>query len=213
MRPNLLTQIAIAATTLAFVGADAVAAVSPQQAPTSQTTTLKKAEMDGLIHMREEEKLALDVYTVLSKKWGSRPFGNIAQAEQTHMNAVKALLDKYGLPDPNANLKPGQFKDKNLQKLHDELVKSGSTSRVAALMVGAKIEDLDIYDLARMSKLTTRPDLLSTYEMLSAGSRNHLRAFVRNLRNSGATYKPQYISQTEFDRIISSSNERGRGGG
>ena len=170
--------------------------------------SLTKSEIEGLLFMREEEKLALAIYVLFAKKWGSRPFGNISQAEQSHMNSVKVLLDKYGLADPAATLKPGQFKDKTLQKLYDDLVKSGSSSRIEAFKVGATIEDVDLYDLARWAKLTDKQDILSMYDVLSAGSRNHMRAFVRNLRNSGFSYKPKYISQGEFDKIISPNGER-----
>jgi hypothetical protein len=175
-------------------------------------SALTTSESEGLLYMREEEKLALDVYVVLAKKWGSRPFGNISQAEQFHINSVKVLLDKYGLIDPAATLKPGQFKDKILQKLYDDLVKAGSASRIEALRVGATIEDVDLYDLARWAKLTDKQDILSMYEVLAAGSRNHLRAFDRNLRNSGVTYKPKYISQEMFNKIIGSPMERGGSG-
>ena len=177
--------------------------LSLHQGSAQQASTLSKSEAAGLLFMREEEKLALDVYVVLAKKWGPRPFENILRAEQSHMKSVKMLLDKYGLVDPVATLKPGKFKDKTLQKLYDDLIKSGSQSRVEALKVGATIEDVDLYDLARWEKLTDKADILDTYEVLAFGSRNHLRAFVRNLGNLGATYTPQYISQADFDKIIS----------
>lgn len=167
-----------------------------------QEATLSTSEKQGLLYMREEEKLALDVYVVLEKKWGSRPFGNISRSEQRHVNSVKVLLEKYGIDDPVATLKPGQFKDKNLQKLYNDLIKSGGASRIEALKVGATIEDVDLYDLARWAKLTDKQDILSMYEVLADGSRNHMRAFVRNLSNSGVTYKPRYISQETFDEII-----------
>lgn len=183
-----------------------------QHTPKKPASTLTHSEREGLLFMREEEKLALDAYVVFAEKWGARPFGNIAQAEQSHMDSVKVLLDKYGLPDPIATLKPGQFKNPALQKLYDDLVKSGSTSRIEALKAGAAIEDVDLYDLARWSKLTDKKDILAVFEVLAAGSRNHLRAFVRNLRNSGVTYKPQYITQEAFDKIINSPNERGGSG-
>jgi hypothetical protein len=183
--------------------------MASHQATPKAATSLTDSEMKGLLYMREEEKLSLDVYVVLAKKWGSRPFGNISQAEQSHMKSVKVLLDKYGLADPIANLKPGLFKDESLQKLYDDFVKAGNSSRIEALKVGATIEDLDLYDLARWAKLTNKQDILSMYEVLAAGSRNHMRAFLRNLGNSGFTYEPKYISQETFDKIISSATERG----
>lgn len=174
---------------------------------------LSKAERDGLIFMREEEKLAYDVYTVFDKKWGSRPFGNITASEQTHMAAVKGLLDRYGIADPIVGRKPGEFKDKTLQKLYNDLIKTGSTSRIEALRAGATIEDVDLFDLARWSKETKNPDILAVYANLERGSRNHLRAFSSNLSRQGTPYKPKYLTQKAYDAIIAAPMERGRGGG
>ena len=47
--------------------------------------------------MREEEKLAHDVYVTLYAQWGLPIFQNISQSEQTHTDAVKTLIDRYGL--------------------------------------------------------------------------------------------------------------------
>lgn len=173
------------------------------------TESLTKEETEGLLFMREEEKLAQNVYTVLAQKWGSRPFGNISQAEFSHTSWVEGLLAKYKVEDPAANLKAGKFKNETLQKLYDDLVKAGSRSRVEALRVGATIEDVDLFDLARWIKVTKQADIKTVYESLAKGSRNHMRAFYRNLKNAGVTYKPQYISQKDLDKIISSSTERG----
>lgn len=173
-------------------------------------STLSPAEKEGLMFMREEEKLARDVYQVLAAKWGDRPFGNIAQSEQTHMDAVKTLLDRYGIVDP-ASPKPGVFNNPDLQELYDDFVKQGRTSRIEALKVGATIEDLDLYDLARWQKKTTAPDVRQVFSNLERGSRNHLRSFVSVIKRQGATYKPQFLTQAEFDKIINSPMERGRG--
>ena len=74
------------------------------------------------------------------------------------------------------------------------------------------IEDLDIKDLNEFLLQTTNPRVIRTYENLVRGSRNHLRAFVSALEERNETYTPQYISQEEFDEIISTPMERGRKG-
>ena len=71
--------------------------------------TLTKPEIDALLLMREEEKMARDVYLELNDLWGLPIFQNIANSEQTHMNAVKTLLDRYGLQDPAAGRGVGEF--------------------------------------------------------------------------------------------------------
>jgi hypothetical protein len=161
--------------------------------------------------MREEEKLARDVYLTLYNYWRLPIFRNIARSEEWHMHMVGVLLKKYGIPDPVAETgnRIGVFKDKHLQELYDKLVSEGKKSLIDALKVGATIEDLDIYDLERAIKDTDNRDIRAVYLNLMKGSRNHMRAFVRTLRRFGADYKPQYISEEEFERIISTPIERG----
>jgi hypothetical protein len=190
---------------------DPIEAVRFSQLDAQNQSALTNEEVAGLLFMREEEKLSQNVYSFLAKKWGPRPFGNILQAEAAHTAWVSALLKKYQIADPSAALPPGKFADPTLQKLYNELEKQGSISRIEALKVGATVEDVDLYDLNRWAKTTTRADHRQVYENLARGSRNHLRAFVRNLSNSGFTYKPKYISQEEFNKVISSPNERGGG--
>lgn len=164
--------------------------------------TLTTAEVKTLTYLREEEKLALDVYTELGKTHSMRIFQNIARAETQHTESVKNLLIEFKLPDPAANTKPGEFRDPELQKLYITLIAKGKKSLVDALQVGATIEDKDIFDLDQSLKSTTHPKLTATLNTLKSGSENHMRAFYRQLKNRSITYKPQFISQTTLDRII-----------
>ena len=59
---------------------------------------LSAAERAGLIYMYEEEKLARDVYNALYDKWKLPVFRNIASSEETHMESIALLLDRYGIP-------------------------------------------------------------------------------------------------------------------
>lgn len=171
---------------------------------------LSEKEKSGLIQMREEEKLARDVYTTLGAKWGTRVFSNIASSEQTHTDAVKVLLDRYGISDPSTDGAVGVFHSADMQKLYDTLTETGLRSLGDALIVGATIEDLDIRDLDVLMKSTDKQDILVTYSNLQKGSRNHMRAFVKNITSSGGTYTPQYITQDAFSAIITAPQERGR---
>ena len=63
-------------------------------------TELTDAEVAGILFMREEEKLARDVYLYLYEIHPLRPFLNISKSEQAHMDAIKYLIDTYGLEDP-----------------------------------------------------------------------------------------------------------------
>ena len=138
-------------------------------------------EREHLVFMREEEKLARDVYTVMYQKWASRIFLNISASEQTHMNAILTLLNRYGIEDPVGENGAGRFTDPELKALYDELVARGNTSLEEALRVGAAIEELDIADLRDAISVTDNGDILRVYGNLLRGSQNHLRAFTRAL--------------------------------
>jgi len=148
---------------------------------TVQAAGLTQQEVDKLIHMREEEKLARDVYIFLNKLWGARIFSNISASEQTHMDAVKTLLDRYGVSDPAAGKKQGEFSDPELQALYWQLTQQGSTSLVEAYKVGVAIEEMDIADLEEGIKTTTHKDIKNVYSNLLEGSKRHLAAFQYNL--------------------------------
>lgn len=167
-------------------------------------------EQAGLIWMREEEKLARDVYTALYDRWKTPVFNNIASAEQTHTDAVKTLLDRYAIADPAAGTATGIFINPDIQALYTNLVSQGDASLVAALTVGATIEDLDIADL--QARATTTPDIALVYANLEKGSRNHLRSFTNQLQANGAIYTPTHITPAAYDAIVSSGIERGANG-
>ncbi len=181
-----------------------------QQLATFPVADLTDEEIAGLLWMREEEKLAHDVYVTLYDLWGLQIFSNISEAETRHTTAVQQLLDRYDLDDPAAGNPVGTFTDPAIQALYDELVARGSVSIVDALTVGATIEDLDIVDL--QERATGTPDIAMVYANLERGSRNHLRAFVRTLERYDASYSPSHLSQAAFDAIVSTPTERGSRG-
>ena len=171
---------------------------------------LSSLEEIGLIKMREEEKLARDVYQALHEKWGHRVFQNIAQSEQQHMNAIQALLKKYSMEDPAAKAPAGVFHDEELQTLYNSLVEQGEQSLIEAFQVGATIEDLDIKDLYEFLEQTDNTDIKTVYQNLAKGSRNHLRSFCYQLSLNGASYEAQFLTMAQINDIISSPKERGR---
>ena len=172
---------------------------------------LSTDEKEGLLFMREEEKLAHDVYVTLGDKWSLPVFQNIPNSEQTHTEAVKLLLDRYDIADPADGKAVGAFANQTLQQLYDQLVAKGNQSLADALTVGATVEDLDIADLQTRLAQTDKTDIQLVYENLMKGSRNHLRAFTQTLTTqTGETYKPQYLTQATFDAIVNAPMERGR---
>jgi hypothetical protein len=172
---------------------------------------LSAEESAALLFMREEEKLARDVYNTLYETWGQPAFANIAASEQAHMDEVKLLLDRYGLTDPA--LEPGSFTDPSLAALYDQLVAQGSLSLADALKVGAAIEEIDILDLQNRLAQTDNADIQQIFNNLMSGSYNHLNAFVGVLSmQTGETYFPQYLSAEAYAAIVTGQTGNGNQG-
>ena len=169
--------------------------------------TLTLQEQQDLLFLREEEKLARDIYLFSFDLYGNGVFNNIASSEQQHMDAVLSLLKAYGLKDP-ASSERGVFKEKVLQDLYNELKVASEVSLLDALIVGATIEDLDINDISIFESQTLKADFLNVYDQLKCGSRNHLRSYTSQLNVLDVDYTPQYISLEEYDIIVSSERER-----
>ncbi len=171
--------------------------------------SLSESEIASLMHLREEEKLAQDVYLFLYNRYKVNIFNNIRESEITHMDAVGSLIAKYELDDPIDTNGPGVFKNQDLQELYNSLTAQGSVSLLNAYIVGATIEDLDLYDLAHELTLIDNQDIITVYESLAKGSRNHMRSFYDKITSSGGNYTPQFISQELFNSIISTPKETG----
>jgi hypothetical protein len=158
--------------------------------------------------MREEEKLARDVYNALYTTWNIPTFQNIAASEQTHMDQIAALLTRYNLADPAKA--PGVFTDAKLQSLYNQLVVQGKLSLADALKVGGAIEEIDILDLQSRVAATDNADIQQVYNNLMNGSYNHLKAFSRALSNqTGTIYVPQYLTQDAYQAILGSQPGNG----
>jgi hypothetical protein len=142
-------------------------------------------EAARLQFLREEEKLALDIYRELSQKWSLRIFSNIAAAEQRHYDAIGTLIIRYDLSDPALPTR-GAFTDAQLQMLYSDLLAKGGRSLTDALQVGAIIEGKDAADLKDAISTTNKRDLLTIYGNLQNGSLNHLSAFKNHLQATNA---------------------------
>ena len=178
----------------------------------SDAGELTAQEAQDLQFMREEEKLAHDLYIKLYEIWGVPVFNNIANSEATHTEAVRQLLEHFGIEDPAQTNISGLFQDETLQDLYDQLLSRGSQSLEEALLVGALVEEVDIQDLEDRLDQTDEPLIENVYANLMAGSRNHLRSFVAQYQSrSGLTYSSQFMDELQVQEILASSMERGRG--
>lgn len=164
---------------------------------------LNDAETAGLLFMREEEKMARDVYLTMYEKYPLPVFEFIPRSESAHMAAVKVLLDKYELTDPVGGNPIGVFMNADIQNLYDDLVEQGSVSEIEALKAGALIEETDITDLdTHIAEIEENDDILTVYTNLRRGSTHHLKAFVWNLKVRGVEYVPQVLSLEDYNDII-----------
>jgi hypothetical protein len=172
--------VSLSALLLAFcVGAFAYQDGTATESLQSRTAIvpLNDAEKATMMYIREEEKLARDVYIRMYEIWGATIFSNISVSEQRHMDAVLRLLIKYRIPDPAAGQPIGVFTNQELQELYASLVSRGQMSVLDAYWVGKIIEEKDILDLQDAINETHKADLDQVYGNLLKGSYNHLRAF------------------------------------
>ncbi|GBC61363.1 hypothetical protein DENIS_2323 [Desulfonema ishimotonii] len=170
---------------------------------------LSEAEMTSLRYMREEEKMARDVYQALFDLWGHPVFANIVLSETRHMACVLAMLEKYGLEDPAADDTPGVFSDPALQERYTQFVTEGSASLAEAFRAGAALEELDITGVNDALAQVDNADIQAVYQNLMRSSGNHFRAFVRQLEGLGETYTARYAEPEVLEEILSSSDKSG----
>jgi hypothetical protein len=176
-------------------------------ATVTPSTKLSPEEIAALKYMREEEKLAHDVYVALYGMWGANVFYQISLSETTHTEAILTLLNKYGIADPAAGKAPGVFEDPALQALYNKLMSLGQVSLIEGLKVGALIEETDIRDINEKKAITHAVDILTVYSRLLCGSGNHLRAFNAQLLARGVVYVPTVITQSEWDVLANAPSE------
>lgn len=181
--------------------------------PFVATDSLTPAQIEGILFMREEEKMAHDVYTSFFTTWNLSIFDKIAQSELRHTNKMLDLINYYGLTDP-AVATPGVFSNQDLQSLYDTLIAQGAVSAEAALQIGALIEEVDILDLKELLLDTTNVNLNHVYGRLMRASEHHLKAFAKVLNNSySIVYVPQIMDQATYDAILASPGPGHHGNG
>lgn len=163
-----------------------------------------------LRQMRDEEKLARDVYDRFAPT--DPLFATLADAERRHFDAVGRLMASRGLPDPAAAAAPGAFGDPATTALYEALVARGTTP-VTRFEVAAEIEETDLDDLRRALERVASPDVRAVFENLARGSRNHMRHVDARLTALGIAYAPRRLARADYDAIVRSPIERGGPGG
>jgi hypothetical protein len=168
-----------------------------------ETSELDETEIHHLLFIREEEKMARDVYRVLYEKWGNPIFANIIESEQGHMDSMANLLSFYGLDDPVTSDETGEFNNEDIVGLYSYLVEWGSQSEIDALLVGTYIEEYDILDIWKAYNETDEERIQAVYQNLYEGSYNHLDAFVYVYELvAGESYGLQLLTEEEYDDVM-----------
>jgi hypothetical protein len=204
---TLATPMSIAFALALTVGL-AMVALPAEGAEAKKGEATADAHVADVTYLREEEKLARDVYLTLHKRWGLQIFDNISRSEQRHMDRMRSLLASYGAPDPVRSDEVGAFTNPELGALYEKLTRQGEKSETQALLVGATIEDLDIRDIIAMKERTSAPEALDAFAKLECGSRNHMRAFTRQLAARGVVYEAQYLTAGELEAIVKGDHEQ-----
>jgi len=199
--PSAITFIII---TSLFMGCENNGTETPMN--NQQGTAIPLEDQEALLFMLEEEKLARDTYIYLDQLWGVPQFANIQKSEQSHLDAVAKLLDGFAVE--HTILPEGEFMNQEIQDLYDTFIEDGTLNLTEALKVGATIEDLDIVDLEHYINVTSNATIISVYERLQCGSRNHLRSFVLALENVGSIYTPQFLTSDAYELIKNATNEQ-----
>jgi len=163
---------------------------------------LTKEEINGLLYMSDEEKLAGDVYDAFYRRWNLLTFSHIESEERDHEVYLRTFLRRYGVDYPNKGI--GEFNNISTQKLYVKLIQKGNSTLEDALEVGSMIEELDISDLEKYMAQTEKVDLRGTYQILLDGSENHLRIYVSTLKKHGFVHTPTYLNQTRYTEIMRS---------
>ncbi|MCW8851170.1 MAG: DUF2202 domain-containing protein [Gammaproteobacteria bacterium] len=211
-----------------FAGAgSAVATGDVSMSADTDDVALDYNEKMHLFFMREEEKLARDVYQTLGTMYpDSVIFGNIDDSEQIHMTTVKAMIEKYGYEDPNTNDNVGAYTGEDFgwyfTEKYNQLVERASISELEALYVGAFIEELDMMDINQCPQVivetddgindvsecgkvyTDNADVQRLYSSLLDGSDSHLEGYVNNIEKiiGEGNYQAQVLSQELVDAIL-----------
>ena len=209
------------------VAGSAVATGDVSMSADTDDAALDHNERMHLFFMREEEKLARDVYQTLGTMYpDSAIFGNIDDSEQVHMTAVKSMIEKYGYEDPNTNDNVGAYTGEDFgwyfTEKYNQLVERASASELEALYVGAFIEELDMMDINQCPQVivdtdngindvsecgkvyTDKADIQRLYSSLLDGSDNHLEGYVNNIEKiiGEGNYQAQVLSQEMVDAIL-----------
>lgn len=177
---RLTASIAVGATLAGVVGTGvALAAPSPTPSPSpSASATVSSSLAAEIAFMREEERMARDLYAALAEAHdGATPMSRITTSEQRHFDAVGRLITTFGLTDPSTGRAPGTYAYDELTTLYASLYEQGKASLDGAYAAGVAVETTDIADLQDAIAASDNATVDQVFSNLLRASEQHLRAF------------------------------------
>jgi len=156
---------------------------------------LTETEKTDLINQYGEEKMAKDLYNYAYEKYGIQTFSNIAKSEQRHMDMVWVLLERYNIE------KPVDYAADN--ELYQTLKEKIDKSVKDALEAGVMVEITDIDNIKKDFINTDKEDIKIILSRIWWASFNHLRAFIRWLKNFWFETDQNYQKYLSEDEIYS----------
>ncbi len=137
-------------------------------------SALEKEEMtiEEMLHYAiQDEYLARQEYEMIMDEYGEqRPFSNIIKAEETHIELLKDIYEKYGYDMPKDTAAEYAVLPDSLEEAFD-------------IGVQAEIDNIAMYNKFLESELPD--DITDVFTELRDGSVNHLAAFERGVRGNG----------------------------
>jgi len=129
-------------------------------------TNLSESEIEALHMALEDEYKAWSVYDQVIADFGQvRPFTNIRRAEETHIAALVALFQRYGLDVP-------------INEWPDNVPTFETLGQACEAGVQAEIDNAALYD--QLFSMVDSPDVIQVFTSLQwASQAKHLPAFER----------------------------------
>jgi len=172
------------------------------------TADLTADEIEFIYAIREDEKVARDLYFSFFGTFGLKPFENIGKAEDNHIKATEKLFDYYEIDYP-ALSENGKFENAIRQKLFDSLLLKG-TPELEAFKVMAMLEESNIVEYGEVLKTIANPNIKIVIENLARASANHFKAAIRQITALGGTYRPALMTQEQYRAVIATGFEKGK---
>ncbi|MEN6609855.1 MAG: DUF2202 domain-containing protein [Methanoregulaceae archaeon] len=149
----------------------------PTLLPPDNSSPLTESEIRDIQYLREEEQLAHDLYSRWADRYSLPVFSNIAEAETSHIQEVRLLMNRYGLSENQTGNASVGYHYPEIQSAYAALGPVGDSSLEGALNAGFSVEGQDIAALDSAIANTSRTDILQVWSNLRQGSLNHKAAF------------------------------------